>query len=109
MLAKDFDFRKGMRRDLNGTIKDMAGIMTAVAKISPQAGPAAIASLLPSIMEVFRKQLAISGIPPDKVPQAMIESLRQALMQPPPQPQLAGPVPTEGVPGAEQIPEGGMA
>lgn len=109
-LATDLDFRKNMTRNLNQATAQLTGLLTAIQTAAPAAAPEAVSLILPNIMQLVKKQLAINGINPEVVPKELTEQIaqrmREAQMVAQQQAQLAaiaqaqpqGPAPIEGGP-----------
>jgi hypothetical protein len=124
-LATDLDFRKNMTRNLNQATAQLSNLIGTIATAAPAAAPEAVAMLLPGIMQLVKKQLAINGINPEVIPKELTDQIgqrmkeaamlaqqqAQAMAMAQAQPQIAGPAPTEGgptnVPVAQGVP--GMA
>jgi hypothetical protein len=124
-LATDLDFRKNMTRNLNQATAQLSNLIGTIATAAPAAAPEAVAMLLPGIMQLVKKQLAINGINPEVIPKELTDQIgqrmkeaamlaqqqAQAMAMAQAQPQIAGPEPTEGgptnVPVAQGVP--GMA
>ena len=114
-LATDLDFRKNMTRNLNQATAQLAGLLKAISEAAPAAAPEAVGMILPGIMQLVKKQLAINGINPEVIPKELTDQianrmreaqmLAQAQAQQAAAAQLTGPAPTEGGPSnAEPIP-----
>src|SRR3990167_11479616 len=71
-VATDLYFREKMARNLNSANEKITGVLSAVAAVAPGAAVPAATLLLPSIVDVVRKELAILNINPNKVPKEVV-------------------------------------
>lgn len=87
-LATDLEFRKTMSRNMNQAMAQNIQLIGAVREMAQAIGPDALpmvtqtfSMLLPGIMALQRKNLAINGVPPDTVPPELTQHLQERLQQ----------------------------
>lgn len=80
-IATDLYFREKMSRNLNSALEKITGAFQTMAQAAPAAVPAISAALLPSVADVLRKQLAVVGINPNKIPKELMDRVLASIAQ----------------------------
>jgi hypothetical protein len=78
-IATDQNFRKQMTRDLNQVSDKLQSLMQTVNTVAPLAAPEVVSTLMPGIIEVNRKVLALNGVNPQTIPKEIIAIIQQRI------------------------------